>query len=153
MRLTAGFLRIEHAWDRAAGLIEPKSRAGKRRVPLSNIVRTRLKAHRLRQGHAGHGLVFGRTPTQPFDPWAVTSRAREAWTKAGLTPIGFHDCRHTYAAYMIAAGINAKALSTYMGHSTITITLDRYGHLLPGNEHQAATMLDTWLADAETRSS
>ena len=36
---------------------------------------------------------------------------------------------------MIAAGINTKALSTYMGHSTITITLDRYGHLLPGNEH------------------
>ena len=46
---------------------------------------------------------------------------------------------------MIAAGVNAKALSTYMGHSTITITLDRYGHLLPGNEAEAATMLDSWL--------
>jgi hypothetical protein len=32
-----------------------------------------------------------------------------------------------------------------MGHSTITITLDRYGHLLPGNEHEAATLLDNWL--------
>ena len=51
---------------------------------------------------------------------------------------------------MIAAGINTKALSTYMGHSTITITLDRYGHLLPGNEHQAATLLDTWLKQAAT---
>jgi hypothetical protein len=46
---------------------------------------------------------------------------------------------------MIAAGINSKALSTYMGHSSITITLDRYGHLLPGNETQAAQLLDTWL--------
>ena len=46
---------------------------------------------------------------------------------------------------MIAAGINTKALSTYMGHSSITITLDRYGHLLPGNETQAATLLETWL--------
>ena len=46
---------------------------------------------------------------------------------------------------MIAAGINSKALSSYMGHASITITLDRYGHLLPGNEHQAATLLDTWL--------
>ena len=46
---------------------------------------------------------------------------------------------------MIAAGINTKALSTYMGHASITITLDRYGHLLPGNEHQAAALLDTWL--------
>jgi integrase len=46
---------------------------------------------------------------------------------------------------MIAAGINAKALSTYMGHTSITVTLDRYGHLLPGNEHQAATALDRLL--------
>ena len=46
---------------------------------------------------------------------------------------------------MIAAGINTKALSTYMGHSSITITLDRYGHLLPGNETEAAALLDTWL--------
>jgi hypothetical protein len=49
---------------------------------------------------------------------------------------------------MIAAGINTKALSTYMGHASITITLDRYGHLLPGNEHQAAQLLETWLTHA-----
>ena len=52
---------------------------------------------------------------------------------------------------MIAAGINSKALSTYMGHSSITITLDRYGHLLPGNETQAAHLLDTWLTHATAR--
>ena len=46
---------------------------------------------------------------------------------------------------MIAAGVNTKALSSYMGHASITITLDRYGHLLPGNEHEAANMLDTYL--------
>jgi integrase len=34
-----------------------------------------------------------------------------------VAPIGLHECRHTYAAFMIAAGVNAKALSTYMGHS------------------------------------
>ena len=49
---------------------------------------------------------------------------------------------------MIAAGVNSKALSTYMGHSSITITLDRYGHLLPGNETQAAQLLEAWLAHA-----
>jgi integrase len=63
-----------------------------------------------------------------------------------LTPIGLHECRHSYAVYMIAAGINSRALSTYIGHSSITITLDRYGHLLPGNETQAAQLLDNWLA-------
>jgi integrase len=54
---------------------------------------------------------------------------------------------------MIAAGVNAKALSTYMGHSSITVTLDRYGHLMPGNEREAAGLLgaylDRALADAD----
>jgi integrase len=50
---------------------------------------------------------------------------------------------------MIAACVNAKAVSSYMGHSTITVTLDRYGHLLPGNEHEAAARLDAWLAGAD----
>ena len=43
---------------------------------------------------------------------------------------------------MIAAGVNAKALSTYMGHASISITLDRYGHLMPGNEDEAAALLN-----------
>ena len=57
-----------------------------------------------------------------------------------LEPIGLHECRHTFASLMIAAGVNAKALSTYMEHSSITITLDRYGHLFPGNEDEAAAL-------------
>ena len=44
--------------------------------------------------------------------------------------------------------MNAKALSSYMGHSSITITLDRYGHLMPGNEEEAAALLDTYLERA-----
>ncbi len=102
-----------------------------------------LAAHQLAQSHIGE-LVFGRASDQPFSQ-AVTDRARAAWIKAGLTPIGLHECRHTYASDMIAAGINAKALSSYMGHSSITTTLDRYGHLMPGNETQAAAMLTTYL--------
>ena len=64
-----------------------------------------------------------------------------------MEPISLHECRHSYAAYMIAAGVNTKALSTYMGHTSITITLDRYGHLLPGNEHEAAALLDSYLTN------
>ena len=46
---------------------------------------------------------------------------------------------------MIAAGVNAKTISSYMGHANIAITIDRYGHLMPGAEHQAAAMLDAYL--------
>ena len=56
-----------------------------------------------------------------------------------------HECRHTFASLMIAASVNAKALSTFMGHANISITLDRYGHLLPGSEAEAASLLDDYL--------
>jgi integrase len=52
---------------------------------------------------------------------------------------------------MIAAGVNAKALSTYMGHANISITLDRYGHLMPGNEEEAAGLLDAYLTAQQER--
>jgi integrase len=148
--LDAQLIHINHAWDRIAGLIEPKSRSGKRRVPLTNTLRTHLLEHRLQQGQGGQGFALTNTPGRPFNPRSIAERAAAAWKHTGLTPIRFHECRHTYAAFMIAAGINAKALSTYMGHSTITVTLDRYGHLLAGNETEAATMLDTWLAQRQT---
>lgn len=46
--------------------------------------------------------------------------------------------------------MNAKALSTYLGHSSIAITFDRYGHLMPGNEDEAAALLDGYLERANT---
>jgi integrase len=49
------------------------------------------------------------------------------------------------ASLMIAAGVNAKALRTFMGHANIGITLDRYGHLMLGSEAEAAGLLDTYL--------
>jgi integrase len=56
-----------------------------------------------------------------------------------------HQARHTYASFMIAAGVNAKALSTFMGHSSIKVTFDLYGHLMPGTEAEAAALLDMYL--------
>jgi integrase len=47
---------------------------------------------------------------------------------------------------MIDAGVNAKALTEYMGHSSIVVTFDRYGHLMPGNHEQAAALLDAYLS-------
>src|SRR4029450_2019723 len=69
---------------------------------------------------------------------AITSRAAAVWQKPGVEPITPHEARHTLASLMIAAGINAKALSTFMGHGSVTITLDCYGHPMPGSEDEAA---------------
>ncbi len=53
---------------------------------------------------------------------------------------------------MIAAGANAKALPTYMGHSSVTVTYDRYGHLMPGGRDQARDQVDAYLAASRSRS-
>jgi integrase len=140
-----GLIRIERSWDPKAGPVEPKSRSGRRRVPMARPLRAHLAAHRLLKPSGEEALVFGRTGGRAMHSDWTTRRARKAWRDAGLEPIGLHECRHTYAAFMIAAGVNAKALSTYMGHSSITITLDRYGHLMPGNEEEAAGMLGAFL--------
>jgi integrase len=141
----AGVIRVERSWDEQSGPVAPKSRAGRRRVPLAGPLRAELATHRLRLAPTGQAFVFAGRRKGAFSAEALLKRSRTAWKRAGLRPIGLHECRHTYAAFMIAAGVNAKALCSYMGHSSITVTLDRYGHLMPGDEAQAAGMLASYL--------
>ncbi len=147
MSLADGIVRIERSWDVKAGPVAPKSRAGTRRVPITGLLRELLIEHRMRQEPGGE-LVFGRSGDRPFNASTVRQRAITAWSAAGLQPITLHECRHTFASFMIAAGVNAKALSTYMGHASVTITFDRYGHLMPGSEEEAASLLDAYLTRA-----
>ena len=147
--LQAGLIHVNGSWDMRAGPISPKSRAGRRRIPLTTTLRRYLAAHHLRKGRPENGYVFANSNGHPFDPTTTTTRARKTWNHEKLEPLTLHECRHSYAAFMIAAGVNAKALSTYMGHSTITTTLDRYGHLLPGNETHAANLLEGFLTPEE----
>jgi integrase len=151
--LAAGVIRVERSWDKAEGVIEPKSRAGKRKVPIAAALRVHLAAHRLRRG--GGELFFGERG-RPFNRNALVGRAEKAWKAAKLAPIGLHEARHTCASIFIAAGVNLKALSAYLGHASITITLDRYGHLMPGNEEEAVQLVDAYLhraAEAVPRAS
>jgi integrase len=82
-----------------------------------------------------------------------TKVAREEAVEQGCKPtllvaIGLHEARHTCASIFIAAGVNVKALSSYLGHASITITMDRYGHLMPGNEDEAVELVDRYLERA-----
>jgi integrase len=147
--LAAGIIDVERSWDQKQGLVEPKSIAGRRRVPVPAVLRDYLVQHRIESEH--RGLVFGRSVDRPFNASTIMQRARRAWKEANVRGVTLHDCRHTFASLMIAAGVNAKALQTFMGHSSITVTLDRYGHLFPGSEEQAAALLDAYLAEAYER--
>jgi len=70
--------------------------------------------------------------------WAAGEKGRPRRIK-------LHECRLTAASLMIDAGVNAKTLSTYMGDANISITLDLYRHPMPGNEREAAALLDAYL--------
>jgi integrase len=139
-------IRVERAWDDEEGEIEVKSDAGRRVVPIAGPLRAELMVHRLRTGRGGNALIFGRTDTLPFVPSTIRRRARDAWKAAGLEPLTLHEARHCAASYLIAAGLNAKELSTYIGHADIRVTYNRYGHLMPGGEELAADRLTAFFA-------
>jgi integrase len=144
VNLAEGLIRVQDGWDQREGPIKPKSRKGERRVPIASLLRELLIEHGL-DTRRERGLVFGRTEDQPFTLTTMRDRALKAWKDAGLEALTTHEARHTFASLMIAAGVNAKQLSEYMGHESIATTYDIYGHLLPGNEVEAAGLLDAYL--------
>lgn len=74
------------------------------------------------------------------------------WRRAVAESVGppcrVHDLRHTHAAWLIADGEHPKAIQTRLGHSSITVTMDRYGHLMDGLDDEIAAHLDTRAAAA-----
>jgi len=147
--LASGLIRVERSMSGHGETGEPKSRAGRRKVPIVAALRDLLVEHKL-VTRRDTGLVFGSSAAQPFTPTAVRKRALIAWRRAGLDPIGLHECRHTFASLLIAAGVNAKAITAYLGHASIQTTFDLYGHLMPGNENEAVALVDAYLERADT---
>ena len=143
----AGTIRVEESWDPKTGPIEPKTRTSRRATPMPDTLRELLRNHReLRGNPARDELVFGLESGGPFNSAALYHRADAAWREAGLDGrLRLHQARHSYASYLIAAGANPKAISTFMGHSSINLTYDLYGHLMPGTEVEVASLLGSYL--------
>lgn len=143
--LQAGVIQVKRGWDDEEGPIDVKTGAGRRKVPLAGELRRELIAHKLRTGRDGDDLIFGRTAQLPFVPSTVGARAQRAWGSRGLEPLTPHEARHCAVSYFIAAGMNAKQISVYVGHGDVRQTWNRYGHLMPGDESEAAKKLDAYL--------
>ena len=96
--LAKGVIHVERAYDEKERVhVEPKSRAGRRTVPIVGALRDELLAHKAREGRDS-GLVFGSSRGQPFVTSNLWRRAQVAWRRAGLDPIGLHEARHTFAS-------------------------------------------------------
>ncbi len=139
-------IHVQRGWDAVEGAQAGKTAAADRRVPILATLAPRLVAHKLATGRDGEALVFGRTSAEPFVPSTARNRALSAWKKAKLDPITLHEARHTCASLFIAAGTNAKALTAIMGHATITMTFDTYGHLMPGGLDEAREAGNAYIA-------
>jgi integrase len=145
--LDGGWIHVRRSWDKGVKEFIPTKSRKPRKVPIIGKLRGLLLNHFVLLDHPSKGLLFPsvKNPDWPTDPGILRKRVRQRWDAADLQPLGFHEARHTFASIGIAAGLNAKTLSTYLGHATITITLDRYGHLMPGSETEARRLLDAYL--------
>ena len=128
----------------------PKTDAGRRKVKLSPFLVQLLEDQLATRTQPGaDGLVF---TTKDGEPLRRGNFRRTYWLPAvarvGLDGLRFHDLRHTAVALAIANGAHAKAIQARMGHSSVTITLDRYGHLLPSLDEQIADGLDRMYQEA-----
>ena len=127
----------------------PKTAAGRRAVSIPSTLADLLAAQLARPMVARSGLVF---PTPLGEPMRGSNFGRRVWAPAtkALEPDGlrFHDLRHIAVALAISQGAHPKALQERMGHSSVTVTLDRYGHLYEGLDGQIADGLDDLLRDS-----
>jgi integrase len=151
----AGTLAVRRAlqWQRGIRLafVEPKTARSRRKIHLSQTPLTALRAQKDRQAFDRHNtgsawtdnaLVFWNAVGEPLSPTNETKRFQRAGVAAGVPPIRFHDMRHTAATILLAKGVHVKVVSEMLGHSTITLTLDTYSHVIPAMHGDAAAAMD-----------
>ncbi|UCF84569.1 MAG: site-specific integrase, partial [Desulfobacteraceae bacterium] len=123
---------------------EPKSATSKRNIDLGPTVMAQLKEWKLACPPNGLDLVFPNDTGKPIDKNNLIRRHFEpALRRAGLRRIRFHDLRHTYASLLIAQGEHPKYIQVQMGHSSINVTMDTYGHLMNTVNQESAKRLDS----------
>jgi integrase len=129
VRVTEQLIRLESKeWLRK----EPKTPASVRSITISPVTARVLADHLERLAPLGRDdLVFTNKVGNPLISQSFWNHYfAPALRRAGVS-CRFHDLRHTSVALAIAEGAHPKAIQTRMGHSSINVTLDRYGHLFP----------------------
>jgi integrase len=131
---------------------EPKTAAGVRSITISTATATVLGAHLERfSAPERDGLVFPNAAGKPLSASSFqTHHYKKAKAAVGVE-CRFHDLRHTSVALAIASGAHPKAIQVRMGHSSINVTLDRYGHLFPELDEAIADAFDLGIAEARRR--
>ncbi len=147
----ASLQRVDGKLQRVA----PKTKQSRRTGALPSVVVEALRRHRNRQRQekllAGTrwretGLVFTTSIGTGIDAGYVWRHFQRTLKAAGLRRMRFHDLRHSCASLLIAQGIHPKVLQATLGHATIGITMDTYGHLFSDAQRDAAVKMDAALS-------
>lgn len=125
-------------------LQEPKTKNSIRKVNMADELVKALKTLKMESTNSDKGFVFTNTDGNFMDPDNMIKRRFEpVLRRAGVERIRFHDLRHTFATLLIADNIHIKYIQRQMGHSSIQVTMDRYGHLLPEVYEQGVQALNS----------
>jgi integrase len=135
---------------------EPKTARSRRTVHLPAPLVDVLRRHRADQAEqrlafgagwggrwAGLDLVFTSSVGTPLDPDRTNREVQRLAAMAGLGAWTPHELRHSAASLLLAQGVDLKVVSEMLGHSSIRVTADVYGHLLdPARTEAADAMTD-----------
>ena len=120
---------------------EPKTESSKRAVTLPQTVMSELKIQ-LEQLNRKQGLVFTTSSGKPISPRNLIRHFKLVLKEAGLPDLTVHGIRHSHASLLLASGINPKIVQERLGHSSITLTLDTYSHVIPSLQDEVAKKLE-----------
>ncbi|MGH3343506.1 MAG: tyrosine-type recombinase/integrase [Carbonactinosporaceae bacterium] len=141
-----GTVDVRRQLDDRGQLVELKTAASLRRVPLPEVVRQVLAAH-LAGERRREGLVFVGPDGRPVKRNSFVKAWRLAVVRAGgQEGLRLHDMRHVYASALIAAGEGVKVIQRRMGHTSALVALDVYGHLWPDSDQKTRAALDAYLS-------
>ena len=135
---------------------EPKSKYSRRSIAVPPVLTELFRRHRPQQEAERallgtelkeEDLVFARYDGSALDPGTVYHTFRDILEGAGIPHIRFHDLRHTHASLLLQAGIHPKIVQERLGHSSITVTIDIYSHLVPGLQEMAAKRIEVAIGD------
>ena len=129
---------------------EPKTEGSRRTIAIVDPALLLLKAHYLASPFkAPTDPVFAAAEGKTLDEYNLVRRHfRPLLDRAALPRIRLYDLRHTHATLMLAAGVDAKVYGAGLGHSTVTVTLDTYTHVLPSMREEAARRFEALLKEA-----
>lgn len=129
---------------------EPKSKTSRRKIDLAPQLISQLKKWQLACTPNKLDLVFPNGEGRPIDANNLVKREfLPALKKAEIPRIRFHDLRHTYASFLINQEENPKYIQAQMGHSSINVTYDIYGHLMKDTNQKAASKLGDAIFEAD----